>query len=213
MTLRLGDRAPDFLADSTHGPLAFHAWKAGRWALIFSHPRDFTPVCTTELARAAALAEAFARRDCLLVGLSVDTLASHQRWARDIAAVGGRPVPFPLVADAERRIAVRYGMLPAGPPGTAGETATVRSVFVIGPDDRVRLTLTYPASVGRSFDELLRVVDALQLTSEYAVATPVDWRPGDDVVVAPTVSDADAASRFPGYVAVTPYLRLARQPG
>lgn len=209
MSIRLGDLAPDFTADTTHGPLRFHAWKAGQWAVLFSHPKDFTPVCTTELGRAAALAGEFARRACLLIGLSVDPVDSHRRWNDDIAAVTGHRVEFPMIADVDRQVSARYGMIHPN----ASDTATVRSVFVIGPDDRVKLTLTYPASTGRNFDELLRVLDSLQLTATHAVATPADWRPGDDVIITPAVSNAEARTRFPrGFVALTPYLRVTPQP-
>ena len=209
MSIRLGDTAPDFEAETTHGPLSFHAWKAGRWAVLFSHPRDFTPVCTTELGRAAARKDEFARRDCLLLGLSVDPVSSHLLWERDVADVTGHAVNFPMVGDPERRVADLYGMVHPN----ASDTATVRSVFVIGPDHRVKLTLTYPASTGRNFDELLRVLESLQLTARHAVATPADWRPGEDVIIVPAVSDADAAVRFPGYTTVKPYLRKTAQPG
>ena len=208
MTIRLGDVAPDFEAAPTEGPIRFHAWKAGRWAVLFSHPRDFTPVCTTELGRAAALKGEFERRDCLLVGLSVDPVASHVAWERDVAEVTGHAVNFPMIGDPHRRVADLYGMLHPN----ASDTATVRSVFVIGPDHRVRLTLTYPASTGRNFDELLRVLDSLQLTARHAVATPADWRPGADVIITPAVSDEQAHARFPGFVAVKPYLRFTPQP-
>ena len=209
MSIRLGDLAPDFHAETTEGPLDFHAWKAGRWAILFSHPRDFTPVCTTELGRAAALRDEFARRSCLLVGLSVDPVASHVAWERDVAEVTGHAVNFPMIGDPDRRIATLYGMIHPN----ASDTATVRSVFVIGPDHRVKLTLTYPASTGRNFDELLRVVDSLQLTAAHAVATPADWRPGEDVVITPAVSDDEACVRFPlGFRAVKPYLRMTPQP-
>jgi alkyl hydroperoxide reductase subunit AhpC len=209
MSIRLGDLAPDFEAETTVGPIRFHAYKQGRWAVLFSHPRDFTPVCTTELGRAAALAPEFARRDCVLVGLSVDPLDAHLRWHDDIALVTGQRPDFPMVADPERRVATLYGMLHPN----ASDTATVRSVFVIGPDDRVKLMLTYPASTGRNFDELLRVLDSLQLTARHAVATPADWRYGEDVIITPAVSDAEAVTRFPrGFVARTPYLRLTPQP-
>jgi alkyl hydroperoxide reductase subunit AhpC len=209
MTIRLGDVAPDFTAETTHGPLAFHAWKRGAWAVLFSHPRDFTPVCTTELGALAALAPEFARRHTKVLGLSVDPLEAHRRWERDIAAVTGHAVTFPMIADPDRRVAALYGMIHPN----ASDTATVRSVFVIGPDDRVKLTLTYPASTGRDFGELLRVLDSLQLTAEHAVATPAGWRWGEDVIIAPAVSDAAAAARFPkGFTAKTPYLRLTPQP-
>jgi alkyl hydroperoxide reductase subunit AhpC len=209
MSIRLGDLAPDFEADTTQGPVRFHAWKAGRWAVLFSHPKDFTPVCTTELGRAAALTPEFARRGCLLVGLSVDPVESHLRWEGDIARVTGHAVGFPMIGDPDRRVSTLYGMIHPN----AADTTTVRSVFVIGPDDRVKLTLTYPASTGRNFDELLRVLDSLQLTAAHAVATPADWRPGDDVIITPAVSDEEARARFPrGFVAVTPYLRVTPQP-
>jgi alkyl hydroperoxide reductase subunit AhpC len=209
MSIRLGDLAPDFEADTTQGPVRFHAWKAGRWAVLFSHPKDFTPVCTTELGRAAALTPEFARRGCLLVGLSVDPVESHLRWEGDIARVTGHAVGFPMIGDPDRRVSTLYGMIHPN----AADTTTVRSVFVIGPDDRVKLTLTYPASTGRNFDELLRVLDSLQLTAAHAVATPADWRPGDDVIITPAVSDDEARARFPrGFVAVTPYLRVTPQP-
>jgi thioredoxin-dependent peroxiredoxin len=210
MSIRLGDLAPDFEADTTEGRLQFRRWKAGKWAVLFSHPRDFTPVCTTELGRAAALAPEFARRDCLLIGLSVDPVESHRRWEGDIGEVTGHAVTFPMIGDEDRRVSTLYGMIHPN----ASDTATVRSVFVIGPDDKVKLTLTYPASTGRSFDELLRVLDSLQLSAAHAVATPADWRPGDDVIITLAVSDADARERFPlGFVAVKPYLRVTPQPG
>lgn len=208
MTIRLGDIAPDFEAETTHGRLQFHAWKRGRWAVLFSHPRDFTPVCTTELGRAAALTDEFARRDCLLIGLSVDPVASHLAWERDVADVTGHALTFPMIGDPDRRVAGLYGMVHPN----ASDTATVRSVFVVGPDDRVKLTLTYPASTGRNFDELLRVLDSLRLTARHQVATPADWRPGDDVIITPAVSDAEACLRFPGFRAIKPYLRTTPDP-
>lgn len=208
MTIHIGDSAPDFVAETTHGRLRFHDWKAGRWAILFSHPRDFTPVCTTELGRAAALAPEFLRRDCLLLGLSVDGVDSHRRWEEEIAAITGQRVSFPMVADEDRAIARRWGMLHAN----ASDTATVRSVFVVGPDDRVKLTLAYPASTGRSFDELLRVLDSLQLTARHGVATPADWRPGEEVIITPAVHDDEARARFPGFRAVRPWLRVTAQP-
>jgi alkyl hydroperoxide reductase subunit AhpC len=210
MTIRLGDIAPDFTADTTAGHIRFHEWKGGAWAVLFSHPRDFTPVCTTELGAVAALAPEFARRDTKVIGLSVDPLESHRRWERDILDVTGHAVSFPMIADPERRVADLYGMIHP----SASDTATVRSVFVIGPDHRVKLTLTYPASTGRNFAELLRVIDSLQLTARHAVATPANWQRGDDVIIAPALSDADARARFPaGFVARTPYLRFTPQPG
>jgi alkyl hydroperoxide reductase subunit AhpC len=209
MSIRLGDDAPDFTADSTEGPLRFHEWKGSSWAVLFSHPRDFTPVCTTELGALAALKPEFDRRDVKVIGLSVDPVDSHRRWAGDIVEVTGQRLNFPLIGDADRRVADLYGMIhPA-----ANDTFTVRSVFVIGPDNKVKLTLTYPASTGRSFDELLRVIDSLQLTARYSVATPADWKQGQDVTVAPALTDEDARARFPqGFVAKKPYLRVTPQP-
>ena len=209
MAIRLGDIAPDFEADTTVGPLSFHDWKRGSWAILFSHPKDFTPVCTTELGRVAALKSEFDRRNTRLIALSVDSVETHERWAVDIADVTGSTVNFPMIGDPDRRIATLYDML----ADNTGDTATVRSVFVVGPDNRVKLTMTYPASTGRSFEEILRILDALQLTADYAVATPVDWRQGDEVVIAPTVSDEDAHRRFPkGFVTRKPYFRVTPQP-
>jgi len=209
MAIRLGDIAPDFEADTTEGVLHFHDWKRGSWAILFSHPKDFTPVCTTELGRAAALKPEFDRRNALLMGLSVDSVESHEQWEKDIAEVTGHAVNFPMIGDPDRRVAVLYDMIHPN----ANDTQTVRSVFIIGPDNKVKLTLTYPASTGRNFDEILRVLDSLQLTSDYAVSTPADWRPGDEVVIATTVSDEDARRKFPaGFVARKPYLRVTPQP-
>jgi alkyl hydroperoxide reductase subunit AhpC len=209
MTIRLGDEAPDFVADTTMGPVQFHEWKRGSWAVLFSHPRDFTPVCTTELGRVAALKSEFDKRNCKLIGLSVDGVEAHEQWEHDIAEVTGNHVNFPIIGDPDRRVSVLYDMVHPG----ASDTQTVRSLFVIGPDDRVKLTLTYPASTGRNFDEVLRVLDSLQLTSDYSVATPVDWKPGEDVIIVPTVPDEEAKKYFPrGFVAQKPYLRVTPQP-
>src|SRR6187455_2005538 len=209
MAIRLGDIAPDFVADTTVGPISFHEWKRGSWAILFSHPKDFTPVCTTELGRVASLKAEFDRRNTKLIALSVDSIESHERWAMDIADVTGSTVNFPMIGDPDRRIAMLYDMIHEN----ESDTLTVRSVFVIGPDNRVKLTLTYPASTGRSFEEILRVLDALQLSADYAVATPVDWRNGDEVVIATTVSDEDARKRFPkGFVSKKPYFRVTPQP-
>ena len=209
MTVRLGDVAPDFTAETTEGPLQFHQWKGNGWAVLFSHPRDFTPVCTTELGAVSALKPEFEKRNTKVVGLSVDPIADHQRWKGDIADVTGHSVNFPLIADPSRAIATLYDMIHPG----ASDTATVRSVFVIGPDHKVKLTLTYPASTGRNFQELLRVLDSLQLTARHAVATPADWKPGEDVIIVPAVSDEDARKKFPGgFTAKTPYLRVVPQP-
>jgi len=209
MSLKLGDLAPTFTAETTHGAIDFHEWLGDRWGVLFSHPKDFTPVCTTELGLLATLAPEFERRGVRVMGLSVDSLDAHREWSKDILAVTGAAPNFPMIADPDRRIATLYGMLDP----QAGDTATVRSLFVIGPDKRVKLTLTYPASTGRNFDELLRAIDSLQLTARYQVATPVNWRPGDEVIIVPGVSDTAARERYPeGWRAVTPYLRYVRAP-
>lgn len=209
MAIRLGDEAPDFIAETTEGPIQFHAWKAGQWAVLFSHPKDFTPVCTTELGSLAALRPEFERRGVKVIGLSVDPLESHRRWTGDIEEVTGHAVNFPLIADPDRTVSGLYDMIHPN----ASETVTVRSVFVIGPDNKVKLTLTYPASTGRNFQELLRAVDSLQLTISHGVATPADWQDGGDVIVVPAISDDEARTRFPkGFVAKKPYLRVTPQP-
>ena len=209
MAIRLGDIAPDFEADTTTGTISFHDWKRGSWAILFSHPKDFTPVCTTELGRAAALKSEFDRRNTKLLGLSVDSVESHERWSSDVADVTGSTINFPLIGDPDRRISTLYDMIHPN----VSDTYTVRSMFVIGPDNRVKLTLTYPITTGRSFEEILRVLDALQLTTDYSVATPSDWHQGDEVVISPTVSDEDALKKFPrGFVAKKPYYRVTPQP-
>ena len=209
MTVRLGDVAPNFTADTTQGTLDFHQYKKGKWAILFSHPKDFTPVCTTELGRAAALKSEFDKRGCVMIGLSVDPVESHLKWESDIADVTGHAVNFPMIGDADRKVSDLYDMIHPN----ANDTLTVRSVFVVGPDDKVKLTLTYPASTGRNFDELLRVIDSLQLTANYQVSTPVDWKHGENVIIVNTVSDADARTKFPkGFVAKKPYLRETPQP-
>jgi alkyl hydroperoxide reductase subunit AhpC len=209
MTLRLGDTAPDFEAETTEGKIKFHEWKDGSWAVLFSHPADFTPVCTTELGRVAALKDQFAQRNTKVIGLSVDSIEHHDGWKGDIADVTGHAVNFPLIADPDRAVATLYDMIHPN----ASATATVRSVFIIDANNKVRLTLTYPASTGRNFDELLRVIDSLQLTDKYKVATPVDWKHGDDVIIVPAVSDEDAHKLFPnGFDAKKPYLRLVPDP-
>jgi alkyl hydroperoxide reductase subunit AhpC len=209
-TLRLGDTAPDFLQDSTAGPIQFHQWAGGSWVVLFSHPADFTPVCTTELGRTAALSGEFARRGVKPIAVSVDPLESHANWVKDINETQNTTVDFPILADADRKVSVLYDMI--HPNSLAN--ATVRSVFIIDPKHVIRATLTYPASTGRNFDEILRVIDSLQLTDNYKVATPVDWKDGDDVVIIPAIQDpAEIAQRFPrGYRAVKPYLRLTPQP-
>ena len=209
MTLRLGDTAPDFEAETTEGKIKFHEWKDGSWAVLFSHPADFTPVCTTELGRVAALKDQFAHRNTKVIGLSVDSIEHHNGWKGDIADVTGHALNFPLIADPDRAVATLYDMIHPN----ASATATVRSVFIIDANNKVRLTLTYPASTGRNFDELLRVIDSLQLTDKYKVATPVDWKHGDDVIIVPAVSDEDAHKLFPnGFDAKKPYLRLVPDP-
>ena len=210
MALRLGDEAPNFTADTTEGPLDFHAWKGKSWAMLFSHPKDFTPVCTTELGRAAQLKGEFESRNCKLIGLSVDPVDSHKRWEGDIKDVTGFQVNFPMIGDPDRRVSTLYDMIHPN----AADNVTVRSVFVVGPDNKVKLTLTYPQSTGRNFDELLRVLDSLQLTAGYQVSTPADWKQGEDVIIVPAVSDDDAKKKFPeGWVAKKPYLRMVPQPG
>ena len=205
MTLRLGDKAPDFTQESTQGPIHFSDWKGDSWAVLFSHPADFTPVCTTELGMVARLKPEFDKRNVKAIGLSVDPVDSHRRWARDIEETQGAALNFPLIADSDRKVAQLYDMLHPESNGTA----TVRSVFVIDPRGVVRLTLTYPASTGRNFDEILRVIDSLQLTDSAKVATPVNWWRGNEVVILPAVSDEDADQLFPqGYRVVKPYLRL-----
>jgi alkyl hydroperoxide reductase subunit AhpC len=209
-TLRLGDTAPDFQQQSTSGPISFHQWAGDSWVVLFSHPADFTPVCTTELGKTAALSGEFARRGVKPIAVSIDPLESHGAWIRDINETQDTTVDFPILADADRKVATLYDMI--HPNSLAN--ATVRSVFIIDPKHVVRATLTYPASTGRNFDEILRVIDSLQLTDKYKVATPANWRDGDDVVIIPSIQDpAEIAQRFPkGYKAVKPYLRLTPQP-
>jgi alkyl hydroperoxide reductase subunit AhpC len=209
MSVQLGDQAPDFTAETTEGRLTFHTWKGSSWAVLFSHPRDFTPVCTTELGTLAGLKGEFEKRNTKVIGLSVDPLSEHERWKHDIRDVTGHALNFPLIADPDRSVANLYGMIHPN----ASDTATVRSVFVIGQDHKVKLTLTYPASTGRNFQELLRVIDSLQLTAAHAVATPADWKQGEDVIIVPAVTDEDAKKRFPkGFTAKKPYLRVTAQP-
>ncbi|HEY0657421.1 MAG TPA: peroxiredoxin [Pyrinomonadaceae bacterium] len=209
MTIRLGDTAPDFTAQTTEGEINFHEWLGDSWGVLFSHPRDFTPVCTTELGMAARLKPEFDRRGVKIIGLSVDPLDSHAGWAKDIEETQGSAVNFPMIADVDKKISDLYDMIHPN----ASDTFTVRSVFVIGPDKKVKLTLTYPASTGRNFDEILRVIDSLQLTSNYSVATPANWQDGEDCIIVPSVSDEDAKDKFPaGWQAVKPYLRITPQP-
>ena len=208
MSIRLGDDAPNFTAETTEGTLTFYDWKGDSWAVLFSHPKDFTPVCTTELGAVAGLKPEFEKRNTKVIGLSVDPVDSHKGWVQDIEDVTGHALNFPLIADHDRRVSDLYDMIHPN----ADDTMTVRSVFVIGPDNKVKLTLTYPASTGRSFDELLRVIDSLQLTDRHAVATPVDWKSGEDVIIGTGVSDEEAHERFPGFEAKKPYLRVTPQP-
>ncbi len=217
-TLALGDTAPDFTADTTEGTIRFHEWIGDGWAMLFSHPKDFTPVCTTELGAVAKLKPEFDKRHCKIVGLSVDSVEDHRRWSRDIEETQGSAPNYPLIGDRDLRVAKLYGMLQASASGeatarTATDNATVRSVFLIGPDKKIKLMLTYPMSTGRDFREILRVLDSCQLTATYKVATPADWRPGDDVIIVPSVSNEDAKRLFPeGWKAPKPYLRVVPQP-
>jgi alkyl hydroperoxide reductase subunit AhpC len=209
MSLHLGDIAPDFSADTTQGPINFHEWINNSWVLLFSHPADFTPVCTTELGKTALLAGDFAKRGVKAIAISVDDLDSHNKWVPDIEEVNKVKVNFPIIADPEKKVALLYDMIHPN----ASEKATVRSVFIIGPDKKIKLTLTYPASTGRNFTEILRVIDSLQLTANYQVATPADWQNGEDVIITPAVSNEDAVSKFPkGFTTIKPYLRKTPQP-
>jgi alkyl hydroperoxide reductase subunit AhpC len=209
MSIQLGGLAPDFEADTTEGKIRFHEWLGNEWGVFFSHPKDFTPVCTTELGEVARIKPEFDRRGAKVIGLSVDPVADHERWAADIEATQGAALNYPLVGDPDRKVAELYGMVhPASDP-----TLTVRAVFLIGPDKRVKATLTYPPSTGRNFAEILRVLDSLQLTARHRVATPVNWEPGGEVIIAPSVSDEEARSAHPeGWQALKPYLRVVRQP-
>ncbi|HEX9031965.1 MAG TPA: peroxiredoxin [Streptosporangiaceae bacterium] len=208
MSVRLGDEAPNFTAATTDGTIDFHDWKSGHWAVLFSHPADFTPVCTTELGRTAELKSEFERRGVKVIAVSVDPVESHNGWAPDIAEVGGTDLNFPIIADPDRTVSQLYDMIHPG----EGDTSTVRSVFIIDPANKVRLTLTYPKSVGRNFTEILRVIDALQLTDAAPVSTPVDWTPGQRIIVSPAMSTSDARQRFEDVEEVKPYLRWAKQP-
>lgn len=208
MAIRLGDVAPDFTADSTAGTINFHEYLGDSWGVLFSHPKDFTPVCTTELGTVAALKPEWDKRNVKVLGLSVDSVADHHAWAGDIKDVTGNALNFPLLADPDRTVATLYDMIHPN----ADTTYTVRSVFVIGPDKMVKLTLTYPPATGRNFDELLRVIDSLQRTSKHKVATPANWNPGDDVIIVPSLNDADAKTQFGDFVTVKPYLRTTPDP-
>jgi alkyl hydroperoxide reductase subunit AhpC len=209
MAIRLGDVAPDFEAQTTEGPLRFHQWLGNSWGILFSHPKDFTPVCTTELGEVARLKPEFDKRNTKVLALSVDSVDDHKRWSADIEETQGTRPNYPLIADPDRKIATLYDMIHPN----ASDTLTVRSVYIIGPDKKIKLTLTYPASAGRNFDEILRVLDSLQLTANHSVATPVNWKDGDDVIIVPSLSDAQAKEKFPkGFKTVKPYLRITPQP-
>jgi thioredoxin-dependent peroxiredoxin len=209
MTIQLGDTAPDFTAQTTDGPFSLYEYLGESWGVLFSHPADFTPVCTTELGDFAQRRDEFASRGAKLIGVSVDSVESHRAWSADIAETQGHGLNFPLVGDEDRVVANLYGMIHPN----AIETATVRTVFIVGPDKKVKLTLTYPAAIGRNIDEIIRVLDALQLSSQYAVSTPVNWKDGDDVIISPSISDDEARAKFPkGFTTLKPYLRVTHQP-
>lgn len=209
MALRLGDIAPNFTAETTEGPIDFHEWLGSSWGVLFSHPKDFTPVCTTELGECARLKPEFDRRNVKVIGLSVDQADSHKRWAADIEETQGSALNFPVIADPDHKVAELYDMIHP----EISDVFTVRSVFIIGPDKKVKLMITYPASTGRNFDEILRVIDSLQLTASYSVATPVNWKDGDDVIIVPSLSDEAAKEKFPGgWKTLKPYLRVVPQP-
>ncbi len=208
MALQLGDEAPDFTADTTEGTISLHDWLGDSWGVLFSHPKDYTPVCTTELGEVARLKPEFDKRNAKVIGLSVDPLDSHEGWSKDIAEITGNKVNFPMIADPDRKVADLYGMIHPN----AADTVTVRSVFVIGPDKKIKLTITYPQSAGRNFPEILRVIDSLQRSAKYQVSTPVNWNPGEDVIIQGTVSDDEAKERFPGYETKKPYFRVTKDP-
>ena len=217
MAIRLGDEAPDFTADTTEGRINFHEWKQGQWAVLFSHPRDFTPVCTTELGAVAKLKGEFDKRNTKIVGLSVDPVDNHEKWAADIEETQGTAPNYPLIADHDFAVSKAYGMLPASTSGdaksrTPADNQTVRNVFVVGPDKKVKLILVYPMTTGRNFDEVLRVIDSLQLTAKHKVATPAQWQQGDDVIIAGSVSDDDAKELFGEWQSPKPYIRIVPQP-
>jgi len=218
MSIRINDTAPDFSVETTQGPIHFHEWIGDGWAILFSHPKDFTPVCTTELGYMAKLAPEFAKRNTKVIGLSVDPVSSHGKWAADIEETQGFPVEFPMIGDTELKIAKLYDMLPADAGDTsegrtAATNATVRTVFVVGPDKKIKLTLSYPMSTGRNFDEVLRVIDSMQLTAKHKVATPVNWKDGEDVIILPSVSEEEAKQKYTdGWKSPKPYLRIVPQP-
>lgn len=217
MSLRINDTAPDFSAETTQGPITFHDWIGDGWAVLFSHPKDFTPVCTTELGAVAGMAPEFAKRGVKLIGISVDPVEDHLRWKADIRSATGQSVEYPLIGDNELKVAKLYDMLPAeagdsSEGRTPADNATVRSVYVIGPDKKVKLVLTYPMTTGRNFDEILRAIDSIQMTAKHQVATPANWKQGEDVIITPAVSNEEAKARFGDYETVLPYLRKTKQP-
>jgi len=218
VSLRINSQAPDFTAETTQGKIKFHEWIGDGWAILFSHPKDFTPVCTTELGYMAGLQPEFAKRNCKIIGLSVDPVANHGKWAADIEETQGHKVNYPMIGDPELKIAKAYDMLPAEAGETcegrtAADNATVRNVFMVGPDKKIKAIFVYPMSSGRNFDEVLRLLDSLQLTTKHNVATPVNWKPGDDVIIPPSVSDEQAKQKFPnGWKTLKPYLRVVAQP-
>ena len=218
MSLRINDEAPDFTAQTTQGEINFHDWLGNSWGILFSHPKDFTPVCTTELGYMAGLEDEFTKRNCKIIGLSVDPVNSHSEWAEDIAKTQGHAINYPMIGDTDLAVAKLYNMLPAEESGTSeGRTAlnnaAVRSVFIVSPDKKIKLMLTYPMTTGRNFDGILRVIDSMQLTAKHKVATPVNWKKGGDVIIVPAVSDEDAKTLFPeGWKTITPYLRTVKQP-
>jgi thioredoxin-dependent peroxiredoxin len=216
MALRIGDEAPNFTAETTQGKINLHEWIGDGWAILFSHPKDFTPVCTTELGYMAKLKPEFAKRNCKVIGLSIDPVTDHEKWAKDIEETQGFAPNYPIIGDSDLEVAKLYDMIHPNAMGgkrTAADNATIRSVFVIGPDKKIKLILTYPMSTGRNFDEVLRVVDSMQLTAKHKVATPVNWKPGEDVIIVPAVSDDEAKQKFPGgWKAPRPYLRIVPQP-
>lgn len=218
MALRINDTAPDFTADTTEGEISFHDWIGDGYAVMFSHPKDFTPVCTTELGTMAGMADEFAKRNAKIIGISVDPVEDHHRWKSDITTVTGNDVSYPMIGDPELKVAKLYDMLPAGAGDTSegrtpADNATVRTVFIIGPDKKVKLSLTYPMTTGRNFDEILRSLDSIQLTANHQVATPANWKHGEDVIITPAVSNEDAKERFGDYETVLPYLRKTKMPG
>ena len=216
MPLRIGDEAPDFTAETTQGTIRFHEWIGNGWAILFSHPKDFTPVCTTELGYMAGLKPEFDKRNCKVIGLSIDPVGDHQRWAKDIEETQGHAPNYPIIGDADLTVAKLYDMIhpnASGGPRTAMDNATIRSVFMVGPDKKIKLMLTYPMSTGRNFDEVLRVLDSMQLTAKHKVATPVNWKPGQDVIILTSVSDEEAKQKYPGgWKTKKPYLREVPQP-